>query len=114
MFKHGWSTTAQVAEEEINAPKGFEAHKMTEMQEASGENKSDGPAIPEKMVYTEETNEELEAKKRKFKQMAGRARGKNQLSSLLSDAMERREELEERIAMAKANKKAGGAKYGFN
>lgn len=87
---------------------------MTEMQEASGENKSDGPAIPEKMVYTEETNEELEAKKRKFKQMAGRARGKNQLSSLLSDAMERREELEERIAMAKANKKAGGAKYGFN
>lgn len=42
-----------------------------------------------------------------------RARRTGQLSALLADAQENRAELEARIALGKANKRAAGNKYGF-
>jgi len=46
------------------------------------------------------------------KMISGRAKGRHQLTALLSDAQANRAELEERIARGKANRKAGGSKYG--
>lgn len=45
--------------------------------------------------------------------MGGRGGKKHQLSSLLYAAHANREELEDKIAQAKANRKSGGQKYGF-
>ncbi|EGG10915.1 uncharacterized protein MELLADRAFT_115328 [Melampsora larici-populina 98AG31] len=47
------------------------------------------------------------------KQISSRARGRHQLSSLLTEAQANRAELEDRISRGKFNRKAGGAKYGF-
>ncbi|KAH9811198.1 mitotic checkpoint regulator, MAD2B-interacting-domain-containing protein [Melampsora americana] len=47
------------------------------------------------------------------KQVSARARGRHQLSSLLTEAQANRAELEDRISRGKFNRKAGGAKYGF-
>lgn len=47
------------------------------------------------------------------KQISARARGRHQLSSLLTEAQANRAELEDRISRGKSNRKAGGAKYGF-
>jgi proline-rich protein PRCC len=44
--------------------------------------------------------------------ISARAKGRHQLSSLLSDAQKNRADLEERIARSKANRKAGGGAYG--
>ncbi|KAI9618679.1 hypothetical protein KEM48_006564 [Puccinia striiformis f. sp. tritici PST-130] len=46
------------------------------------------------------------------KQISSRARGRHQLTSLLTDAQSNRAELEDRISRGKFNRKAGGAKYG--
>lgn len=48
----------------------------------------------------------------KNNKIGSRARSRHQLSSLITEATENRAELEERIARAKANKRAGGSKYG--
>ncbi|KAI9610438.1 hypothetical protein H4Q26_006578 [Puccinia striiformis f. sp. tritici PST-130] len=48
----------------------------------------------------------------KQKQISSRARGRHQLTSLLTDAQSNRAELEDRISRGKFNRKAGGAKYG--
>jgi len=42
-----------------------------------------------------------------------RARYRHQLTALLSEAYEKREELEEKIAQARRNRKEAGNKYGF-
>lgn len=47
------------------------------------------------------------------KHASARARGRHQLSCLLTEAQSNRAELEDRIARGKLNRKAGGAKYGF-
>ncbi|EFP75239.1 kinase subunit of RNA polymerase II carboxy-terminal domain kinase I [Puccinia graminis f. sp. tritici] len=47
------------------------------------------------------------------KHISSMARGRHQLSSLLTDAQANRAELEDRISRGKFNRKAGGAKYGF-
>jgi hypothetical protein len=44
--------------------------------------------------------------------LGGRGGKKHQLSSLLHQAHANRDELEDRIAQAKANRKSGAAKYG--
>jgi hypothetical protein len=44
--------------------------------------------------------------------MSGVARSRHQLSTLLKEAYENREALEERIAMGKRNRKEAGNKYG--
>ncbi|THH33961.1 hypothetical protein EUX98_g283 [Antrodiella citrinella] len=45
--------------------------------------------------------------------LSGRARGRHQLSTLLSEAYSNREELEEKIAQGRKNRKEAGNKYGF-
>ncbi|KAI8448791.1 mitotic checkpoint regulator, MAD2B-interacting-domain-containing protein [Phakopsora pachyrhizi] len=45
------------------------------------------------------------------KQISARARGRHQLTSLLTEAQANRAELEDRISRGKFNRKAGGAKY---
>lgn len=68
--------------------------------------------MPSKAAYVDpKEEEEKKLKLARLQQGAGRARGKNQLSSLLSNAIGQREDLEERIALAKSNKRAGGKKY---
>jgi hypothetical protein len=44
--------------------------------------------------------------------LGGRARSRHQLSTLLSEAFENREALEERIAEGRRNRKEAGNKYG--
>jgi proline-rich protein PRCC len=44
--------------------------------------------------------------------MSGVARSRHQLSTLLKEAYENREALEERIAQGKRNRKEAGNKYG--
>ena len=102
------------------APKGFEPHKLNSLTDAGAKQDKDGkeqPSVPAKMSYVPEDEDgDPEAKERRLaelkKYQGKNARGKNQLSSLLSRALQNREELEERIAASKANKRAGGAKYG--
>ncbi|KAI0094037.1 mitotic checkpoint regulator, MAD2B-interacting-domain-containing protein [Irpex rosettiformis] len=45
--------------------------------------------------------------------LSGRAKTRHQLSTLLTDAYQNREALEEQIAMARRNRKEAGNKYGF-
>ena len=44
--------------------------------------------------------------------LGGRAKTRHQLSTLLTDAYQNREALEEKIAMARRNRKEAGNKYG--
>jgi len=61
----------------------------------------------------EEARQEQLATAKPAKHISSRARGRHQLTSLLTDAQANRAELEDRIARGKFNRKAGGAKYGF-
>jgi len=114
--QNGYSAQSSLDTTTFNGetPKGFEASKFGQLQEGSFNQPTEKPKIPAKMSYVPEEEDE-EAAEKKRQQMAkfqGRARGKNQLSSLLTEAYSKRNELEERIALAKANRKAGGARYG--
>jgi len=60
---------------------------------------------------SEKDKEEEQAKPRKTFSHAARSR--HQLSTLIADARDNRQELEDRISQAKSNKRSGGAKYGF-
>lgn len=44
--------------------------------------------------------------------LSGRAKGRHQLSTLLTEAYQNREALEEKIAMGRRNRKEAGNKYG--
>ncbi|PLW47064.1 hypothetical protein PCASD_03952 [Puccinia coronata f. sp. avenae] len=61
----------------------------------------------------EEARLEQLASAKPAKHISSRARGRHQLTSLLTDAQANRVELEERISRGKLNRKTGGAKYGF-
>jgi len=45
--------------------------------------------------------------------LSGRARSRHQLSTLLTEAYQNREALEEKIAQGRKNRKEAGNKYGF-
>jgi len=49
----------------------------------------------------------------KVQKATGLARTRHQLSTLLTEAYENREALEEKIAQGKRNRKEAGTKYGF-
>lgn len=84
----------------------------SEQQRADAEaSRASAAEAPSKAAYVDPKEAEEKRLKLAKLQGAGRARGKNQLSSLLSNAISQREDLEERIALAKSNKRAGGAKY---
>ena len=99
------------ADQDVQSADAINNMQSFDSRDANKQDKNKPPAIPSKVVPLD-----AEAEEKKREQLAkfqGRARGKNQLSSLLSDAVRRRDELEERIAVARANKRAGGAKCEF-
>lgn len=118
--QHGWASSQTAtddgaigsAQEGLNAQRGFENADLGDMQEYDpSQDKPGAPKIPPRESKIVPLDAEAEEKKRQqLARFQGRGRGKNQLSNLLTDAVRRREELEERIAVAKQNKRAGGAK----
>jgi tripartite-type tricarboxylate transporter receptor subunit TctC len=75
----------------------------------------DANARPSKI--TEEDKKKMEEEqanvKSKQKKFTHVARSRHQLGTLIQDAQSNRQELEDRIAQMKNNKRGGGAKYGF-
>jgi hypothetical protein len=114
----GWSAQVEDPADLGEAlPKGFEGSKFNDMsaasQEASKAQLNTGAIpVPSKIVPAPDNLEDEDARQDQLRQSRAKARGKNQLSSLLADSMLRREELEERIAVARQNRKSGGARYG--
>ncbi|TCD68906.1 hypothetical protein EIP91_009456 [Steccherinum ochraceum] len=94
---------AEEAAQEVNAAKEMERAKV-EIQDKE-----------EKKALTAGAGAGAAAPKMNIKGAAlgGRAKTRHQLSALLTDAYANREELEERIAQGRRNRKEAGNKYGF-
>ncbi|KAI0690029.1 mitotic checkpoint regulator, MAD2B-interacting-domain-containing protein [Cytidiella melzeri] len=88
---------------EVNAAKEMERAKLEiqEREEKKALTMADGatPAAPKMNI--------------KGAALSGRAKTRHQLSTLLTDAYQNREALEEQIAQARRNRKEAGNKYGF-
>lgn len=103
------------------APRGFEAHAISnavDLGEEARRRREAWEKRPDVLGLNGEKGKAEEEKKEfkipgQKKVAAGRARRTGQLSALLADAVDRRQELEEKIAQGKANRKAAGNKYGF-
>lgn len=89
--------------EEVNAMKVMEKAKLEikdrEERKAITQGADGGPVAPKMTINASKTS--------------GIARSRHQLSTLLKEAYENREALEEKIAQGKRNRKEAGNKYGF-
>ncbi|OAV97772.1 hypothetical protein PTTG_25960 [Puccinia triticina 1-1 BBBD Race 1] len=90
-----------------DAPPSLVAFDAKQAAQSAWENK------PKIIDPREEARQQQQANAKPAKHVSTRARGRHQLSALLTDAQANRAELEDRISRGKSNRKAGGAKYGF-
>ncbi|KAF8910965.1 mitotic checkpoint regulator, MAD2B-interacting-domain-containing protein [Gymnopilus junonius] len=99
----GFEGLKDASVEEVNALKEMERAKKEiqdrEAKKAITQGAGGGPAAPRMNINASK--------------MTGIARSRHQLSTLLKEAYENREALEERIAQGKRNRKEAGNKYGF-
>ncbi|KAF9454525.1 hypothetical protein P691DRAFT_655906 [Macrolepiota fuliginosa MF-IS2] len=121
-FRKKWQKDydAYVRKLEKGAVKGFEGYEegasevdaLKEMEKAKVEVKE----REERKALTKGATGAPEEPKMKFSasKLSGIARSRHQLSTLLRDAYENREALEERIAEGRRNRKEAGNKYGMS
>ncbi|KAL1944480.1 hypothetical protein VTO73DRAFT_2910 [Trametes versicolor] len=97
--------------EDLDAEGLQEVNAFQEMEKA----KKEVQELEERKALTNGADAAPEAPKMNIKGAAlgGRARTRHQLSTLLTEAYQNREALEERIAQGRKNRKEAGNKYGF-
>ncbi|OJT04305.1 hypothetical protein TRAPUB_4939 [Trametes pubescens] len=97
--------------EDLDAEGLQEVNALQEMEKA----KKEVQELEERKALTNGADAAPEAPKMNIKGAAlgGRARTRHQLSTLLTEAYQNREALEERIAQGRKNRKEAGNKYGF-
>ncbi|KAF7796964.1 hypothetical protein EIP86_008152 [Pleurotus ostreatoroseus] len=105
---------------EKGVEKGFEAVEREGAQEVDAAKEMERAKVEiqereEKKALTAGDQGERAAPKMNIKgaALSGRAKGRHQLTTLLSEAYANREALEERIAQGRRNRKEAGNKYGF-
>ncbi|THH17824.1 hypothetical protein EW146_g3079 [Bondarzewia mesenterica] len=110
---------AHVRALEKNPAKGFEGAETSETQEVNAmremeQAKREIQEREEKKSLTQGTGEQAAAPKMNVKgaKLGTRARSRHQLTTLLTEAYENREALEQRIAEGRRNRKEAGNKYG--
>ncbi|GBE81939.1 predicted protein [Sparassis crispa] len=111
---------AHVRAMEKGTAKGFEALESEGAQEVNAQRemekaKREIQELEERKALTKGDVDAAGAPKMNIKGAAlgGRARTRHQLSTLLTEAYQNREALEERIAQGRRNRKEAGNKYGF-
>ena len=116
----GWNQSQEQLDKKDEMPKDFEQSGVDLSVEVRAEAlrkaaADDLNARPSKI--TDEDKKKMEEEqanvKSKAKKFTHVARSRHQLGTLIQDAQTNRQELEDRIAQMKNNKRGGGAKYGF-
>ncbi|KAM0748743.1 hypothetical protein T439DRAFT_71963 [Meredithblackwellia eburnea MCA 4105] len=104
---------AMAAEQQAAAvPKGFDQAEMNRMGVVDVDASKAREAWEKRPGQVPKPGADKPVPKQQAK-VGGRARSKHQLSALLSEAVQNRDELEERIAQGRINRKSAGNKYGF-